>query len=169
MVSIAFTVFVFALLAVIFVQRFSDNNITLGGYSVFTVLTGSMEPLYNVNDMLIAKELDSTEIEVGDNIAYLSQQGQMKDNVVTHQVIKKETRNGKTYFVTKGLANEIEDDEITEDQVYGKIIYKFVILSAIGKIVNNNYGFFFLIFIPFVILVFFEFMGIRKDLKENGE
>lgn len=134
---------------------------------MFTVLTGSMRPLYKEGDMILAKESNSTDIDVGDNVVYLANQGIMKGNVITHQVIKKETRSGRTYFVTQGLANEIADEEISEDQVYGKVIYKFVILSALGKIINNNYGFFFLIFIPFVLIVFFEFIAIRKDLKEN--
>ena len=49
----------------------------------------------------------------------------------------------------------------------GKVIYKSIILSFISKIVNNSYGFYFVIFIPFAILVAMEIIDIIEDKKDR--
>ena len=63
-------------------QRFSNNRVSFLNYRMFTVVTGSMEPKYNIGDVLIAKEKDPSEIRVGDAISYLASKGEVKNNVV---------------------------------------------------------------------------------------
>ena len=49
-------------------------------------------------------------------------------------------------------------------------ISKSNILSIISHVVNNSYGFYFIIFVPFVVLLFFEIVDIKKEkmaLKEE--
>ena len=52
------------------VQRVSGNK-SIFGYRIFTVATGSMIPDYEINDVLAIKEVNSDELEVGDDITYL--------------------------------------------------------------------------------------------------
>lgn len=167
--NIIATLFIVAILCVIFVQRFSNNTFTLGGYSIFTVISNSMAPEYEVGDMLLAKETDAEEINVGDNVVYMGNAEGLNGKIVTHEVISKRIEGDKVYFVTKGIANSLEDPEITEDQVYGKVKHKFVVLSILGSIVNNNYGFYFIIFVPFVIFLFFEILDIKKEVEKRNE
>ena len=75
---------------------------------------------------------------------------------------------GKTH-ITKGIANQSEDPKISEEQIIGKIIYKTVILSFITKIVNNLYGFYFLLFVPIVVLTFIEIIKAIEEKKEEKE
>ena len=140
-------------LLVVVIQRFSNNNITIAGFRIFNVATGSMVPEYNVGDIIVSKETDPKELQVGDNIVYKGEKQDFKDKIVTHQIIEKREENGKIYFTTKGIANEEADPEISEDQVYGKIVYKTIILSFISGIINNIYAFYFLIFIPIAIII----------------
>ena len=140
-------------LLVVVIQRFSNNNITIAGFRIFNVATGSMVPEYNVGDIIVSKETDPKELQVGDNIVYKGEKQDFKDKIVTHQIIEKREENGKIYFTTKGIANEEADPEISEDQVYGKIVYKTFILSFISGIINNIYAFYFLIFIPIAIII----------------
>ncbi len=140
-------------LLVVVIQRFSNNNITIAGFRIFNVATGSMVPEYNVGDIIVSKEIDPNDLQVGDNIVYKGEKQDFKDKIVTHQIIEKREENGKIYFTTKGIANEEPDPEISEDQVYGKIVYKTIILSFISGIINNIYAFYFLIFIPIAIII----------------
>ena len=140
-------------LLVVLTQRFSNNNFTIGGFRIFNVATGSMVPEYNVGDILISKEIDPNELQVGDNIVYQGEKQDFKGKIVTHKIIEKREENGKLFFTTKGIANEEADPEISEDQIYGKIVYKTIILSFISKIINNIYAFYFLIFIPIAIII----------------
>lgn len=156
--------------AVIIVQRVSHNKATVAGYGVYTIVSESMVPEYNIWDMLFAKKTPAAEIQIGDDVVYQGKEGDFVDKIVTHRVIKK-TRHGNSYtFVTKGIANDIEDPEINEDQIYGKVVLKSSVLSFLSKLINNEYGFYFIVFIPLVIIISLEVIDTaneRKRLKKD--
>lgn len=165
--NILLTFLVISMLSIVLVQRFSNNKFTLAGYSIYTVVTGSMIPEYNIGDMILAKKVDMREINVGDNVVYYGLVGEVSDKIITHKVISKEYRDNDYYFVTKGVNNALADSEITSSQIKGVVLYRFKLLSFCSHVINNSYGFYFIIFVPFVIFVFFEIIGISKDLKEE--
>lgn len=159
-------VIVILMLIVVILQRVTDNSVTIGGFRIFTVATGSMVPQYEVGDVLISKEIDPSEIKVGDDIVYKGKEGSFNGKVVTHRVISIEEQNGEYHIITQGIANEQADPEITDEQVYGKIIYKVKTLSFISKLVSNIYIFYFFIFIPIAILIVKQ---IRQIVISNEE
>ena len=162
-------IIVIFMLVVVILQRVSDNSISFGGYRLFTVATGSMEPEYQVGDVLISQEIDPNEIQVGDNIVYRGNTGSFKDKIVTHQVVSIREENGEKKITTKGIANIEEDPEIDDSQVYGKIIYKVKSLSFIGQIIKNIYVFYFII-VPIAIIIFRQVRIIlKKDDDEEEE
>ena len=164
-------ILVVLILLVVLIQRFSGNDIALGGIRVFYVASGSMLPEYEVGDILISMEVDPEDINVGDAVTYLGDEGDIKGRVVTHEVIeKRQNENGQYVFVTKGTANAIADPEITEDQVYGKVVYRTALLSAICKLLQNIYGFYFLIIVPLAIIIakiLFNFLISRAEKREE--
>lgn len=44
--------------AVIIMQKVTANNKSIAGYRMFRVITGSMEPEYDVGEVVISKEID---------------------------------------------------------------------------------------------------------------
>lgn len=161
--------FIIIVVSIIFIQRISDNKLTLGGYSIYTIITESMVPKYNVGDMVIAKKIPITELKVNDDIVYLGNKNDFAGKIVTHQIIEIEKKGNELYFHTKGIANMIEDPLVEENQILGKVIMKGIILSLISKIVNNPYGFYFVIFVPFAILLVMEIIDFIEEKKERKE
>lgn len=162
---IILVILVLLILLVVALQRFSNNTIALGGFRIFNILTGSMEPEYGVGDIILTKEVKPKEIKVGDDITYLGKEGDFNGKIVTHRVravIPSET--GEYKFITQGLTNDIADPEITASQVQGKVIYKTVILSFISGLVNNLYSMYFVIFIPIAIIIFINIRRIYLDI-----
>ena len=159
------SILIIIVISIIFIQRVSDNRVTLFGYSMFTIVSESMVPKYEIRDMVIAKKVVAEDIKIGDDVVYLGEESNLNGKIVTHQVIKKEYKNGKYIFQTKGLANEVEDPEIEYDQILGKVLKKSNLLSLLSHVVNNVYGFYFIIFVPFAILLFFEINDIMKEKK----
>lgn len=152
-------------------QRFSNQK-NLFGYRVYTVASGSMIPTYNIGDTLLIKEMGASEINEGDAVTYLGQSGGVNGMIVTHQVMKKELgEDGKYYFHTKGIANNIEDPIISEDQVLGKVVHKFFFLSIIGIITTSMPLLFIFITIPLAILIAIEIIKIvyKKDEDDESE
>ena len=85
-------------ISIIFIQRVSDNKVTLFGYSMFTIVSESMVPKYEIRDMVIAKKVVAEDIKIGDDVVYLGEESNLNGKIVTHQVIKKEYKNGKYIF-----------------------------------------------------------------------
>ena len=162
-------ILVVMILAVVLLQRVTNNNISLAGIRVFNIVTESMVPKYQVGDILISKTIEPDKIKEGDDLVYLGKEESFKDKIVTHQVIKIENENGEYKFHTKGIANPEEDPVVSESQIYGIIIYKTHVLSFISKIINNLYGFYFLIFVPLTILIIVKVIKLHREYKEEKD
>lgn len=166
--AIALILIILILIAVL-IQRFSNNNIALGGIRIYSVATGSMIPKYQIGDILISKEVEPEEIKIGDDITYMSDEQGSEGKLITHSVVDIKNEDGVYKFTTKGIANTSNDPEISEEQVYGKVIYKPVILSGINKITRNVYAFYFLIIVPIAIIIakmLADFFIRREEEKE---
>lgn len=162
-------VLVILLLIVVILQRASDNSISIAGVRMFTVATGSMEPVYEVGDVLIAKEVSPEDIKIDDDIVYRGNKGSFDGKIVTHRVIDIQ-KDGENYKITtKGVANTEKDPEITQEQVYGKIVYKVKTLSFLGKLISNIYIFYFIIFIPIAIIIYRQIRILTKKDDEEDE
>ena len=153
-------IFIIMVLAVVVIQRFSNNEISLGGFRIFNVVSESMIPKYEIGDVLLAKEEEISNLKIGDDVVYEGEKGNFAGRIVTHQIIDIEKKDGEEdIFHTKGLANEEEDPVISGDQILGVVVYHIKSISFISKLTTNVYSFYFVIFIPIVILVGLE---IRK-------
>ena len=167
--SILFLIVVLMLIIVI-IQRTSNNSISIGGYRIFAVATGSMVPKYEVGEVLISKEIEPSEIKVGDTVVYKGEVGGFKDKFVTHQIQSINKQEDGTYkFITKGISNIEADPEISETQVYGKIIYKVKTLSLMSKLISNVYIFYFFIFVPIAIIIYKQIRNLIKEDEEEDE
>lgn len=162
-------VLVLLILAVVLLQRFTNNNASIGGIRIFNIVTESMVPEYQVGDILVSKSIEPSKIKVGDDLVYMGNTGSFQDKIITHRVIKIEQEEGKYKFTTKGIANDVEDPVVSEEQVYGTIIYKTHILSFISKIINNLYGFYFLIFVPLSVLIIVKIIKVYRERHDDED
>lgn len=168
MLRFLITIIILAIVAVIVVQRISNNTNALLGYRIFTIVTESMVPKYEVGDVILVGEKNITEIQVGEDVAYMGKVGSFAEKIVTHQVIDIQTdENGELIFHTKGIANDTEDPTIKGDQIYGVVQSKLKIMSFLNGIINNMYGMYFLIVIPLAVIFFTEIRGFKKDIEER--
>lgn len=171
--NILYTIFfiiVILMLIVVILQRVSNNNNSLKGYRIFTVVTGSMEPKYKVNDILVAKEISPSDIKLEDDVVYKGKEGSVKDKFVTHQVIDIREDNGKYNFTTKGIANPEKDPEISEEQVYGKIVYKVKSLSFISDLISSDIRiFYFFVFVPIAIIIYNQIRNLISNNEEDDD
>lgn len=163
-IKVAFLFVIIAYLAFILVQKIGDNK-SIGGYRVFTILTGSMKGVYDINDVVLVKEVDKKTLKVGDDIAYLGEKDSYKGKIVTHRIINIENKNNQMIIHTKGVSNILEDPVITNNKIYGKVESKLKFISLINKTIKNKYGFFFLIFVPLVLVIFLEIADTITDQK----
>ena len=167
-INVLITLAVMSFLLIICLQRFSDNKISFLNYRVFTVVTGSMEPKYKIGDVLIAKSKDPSEIKVGDAISYLASVGEVKNNVVTHEVIDiTKNEKGEYLFHSKGLVNLVEDPVVHQDQVFGVVVYKTKILSFVRKMINTDIGMLLFVIVPVLYIIVSEMIAMLIEKEEK--
>lgn len=163
-IGIAFAAFIL----VVCLQRFSDNKISFFNYRMFTVVSQSMTPKYDIGDVLISKEMSPSKIKEGDVISYLGNYGDFNGKVITHRVVNIEKRaDGKYYFRAKGDANIVEDPIVVEEQLYGVVVYKSVILSLVYRIVGTKVGFYLFIIIPILFIIATEVITSLLEKEEE--
>lgn len=156
----------FALL--VCMQRVSNNTISLFGYRLFSVVTPSMAPKYNVGDVLLCEEVNVDTLVVGDDISYLGAKGTYKGKVITHRIIKIEKDDdGKKVFYTKGIATKNVDPSITEEQIYGKVKGQVPFLTQLYSFISTKHGFYIAIFVPLVLLIGSEVIVTMVDKFRN--
>ena len=88
------------------------------GYSILRVSSGSMEPELMVGDVILDKNIDDVQsIRIDDIVTYKGS-GETDGLLITHKVIKAPYKadDGTYYLQTKGIANEIPDNEISVDR-----------------------------------------------------
>ena len=158
------------LLSIVSIQKFSNNNLSLFGYRIFRVISESMLPEYQINDIIMVKKVDIEKIGIGNNISYLKKLDENREIIITHKVIRiEQDYNGNKIFHTKGIVNTVEDPIVREEQIYGVAIYKMYLLSFINKLVSNKYGFVISIIIPIVILIYLNLKELITIVKENDD
>ena len=157
--------FAIIVLTIIGVQRFSNNRVNLFGIGIYTIITESMVPEYEVGDMIFAKVTDLEDLKVGDDVVYEGKVDTFKDKVITHRITEIDGEN----IQTRGINNDFDDPPIVYDQVYGKVVFKFTLLSIFSKLMNEPVLFYFIVFIPFSLLIFFDIVGMINDKKKLQE
>ena len=103
-----FTTVLVALVAVLAVLLVGAR---LVGFQVFTVLSGSMEPVYSAGDLIYVREVDPYEIEPGQIITFMLSE----ETVATHRVtaVVPDDNDPKVIrFQTKGDANNSYDGSL---------------------------------------------------------
>ena len=58
---------------------------------------------------------------------------------------------------------------LSKDNVYGKVQCRLTIMTYLNKIIRNPFGFFFLIFCPFVVVIFLEVADTIVEFRSERE
>ena len=105
------------------------------GVQPTVIYSGSMSPTLQVGDIALIDEVDISEISEGDIVQYVSY-----DNVtlILHRLIEIYEDQGKTYYITKGDANDDPDFRpIEENRIIGKSIFTIPKLGWIQIMIKS--------------------------------
>lgn len=139
------------------------------GYSFMKVATGSMEPTIPTNSLIIVKKAEPSDVKVGDIICFYSSDPKIEGLPNTHRVIEVENENGKYVFTTQGDASEIPDEyKVDGDRIVGRFVKSFQ-AEKLLNVLQSQYFFFFALLIPLCVVVFFEFLHVKKVIAQKKE
>ena len=147
-----------------------DEVPSIGGRMPLIVLTDSMYPEIKSGDIIICKEIDAEDVEVGDVISFYDPAGN-GTSVVTHEVIEKIEENGQLSFRTKGINNNTEDKVLVPAN---KVIaeYTGVRIPFAGNIaifMQSTAGLIVCVIVPIVLFVGYDVLRRRRYEKVKGD
>ena len=162
--------FILCLILIFFIllNIFSMNNKSLFGFRIYRVISGSMQPAFQIGDVIIVKK--SNNYSERDIITYSNGL-----TTITHRIIA--INNDEV--ITKGDANEVDDKPINKEQIIGKFFFRISNFSLFSMILSKNVIYLIMIFL--LVLIFLLVIGDRiiknlryqsnnvKKLKKNKE
>ena len=123
-----------------------------GKIDLYQVKTGSMIPAIQVNDYIMISQ--TNEYKKGDIVTF-----KYENTLVTHRIV--EINDNKV--ITKGDANNTNDDEIDIESITGKVIF---IGGLLNIIVNYKFVIIGLMIIIYIVSCFLEKED--KPVKEEN-
>lgn len=139
-------------------------GVRLFDIQVYSVISGSMEPEYPVGSLIYVKEVDPSEIKVGDVITYVLP----NDMPSTHRVIGVDAAN--QHFYTKGDANDIADGSpVHFKNLIGTPVFKIPLLGYVAYYIQHPPGMYIAIAIGAILLILVFLPDLfKKDGKKEA-
>lgn len=137
-------------------QLLSDGYASIGGFMMFRVVTGSMEPTMSIGSLLITQQVDIASIQLDDIVCFRTYDSQIYGSVVTHRVVDILQDPAGILLQTKGDANTVADGYyVSKENFIGKVIWYTgdnSMLASVFSFFTNKVGFLGCIVFPCLLL-----------------
>lgn len=157
---------IFLVYYVISIQKAKKDPNFKPTVSLYTIISGSMEPTIHVYDVVLNQAVNNPEeIKVGDVITFISTSSISEGLTVTHRVQDIKIINGEYEFVTKGDYNPAPDSSTAKyGNVIGKVIFKIPQLGRVQFFVASKIGWFFVVLLPAMGVIIYDVLKLFKLL-----
>lgn len=149
--------FIIFFAGLIILTTISNTNIA-GGYKLFLVQSGSMEPSIMTGDIVVINR--QKNYFVNDTVTFKDSQ----NRVVTHRIVNIDQEK----ISTKGDANRTDDPEIiNQNMILGKVLLVLPKLGYVVAFAKSLPGLVVLIIIPCFVLIGDEVIKVTKNIKKK--
>lgn len=155
------------------IQTFTQPDVppNFMGYTPLIITSGSMDPTFSANDLVVIKTVDDpAALQVGDVISYFE-----NDYLITHRIIEvTSSEDQPILYVTQGDNNNAPDRiHVKPDKVFGKYITCFKDLGAFALFMQTPTGMLLLVVLPiialFVMFYVVDKLRYKQAMKEQLE
>ena len=144
-----------------------DEVPKIGGYCPLIVLTGSMEPEIKSGDLIICKQIDGNDVQVGDVLAFFDPDS-TGTAVLTHRVVEITDLEGTLAFITKGDANNSQDrTPVLSDQMVGAYQFRIPGAGNVAMFMQTTAGLVVCVVVPLLLLVGYDIIRRRRFEAQN--
>ena len=141
------------------VNTFDQANRSVFGYKFFIVRSDSMSATdFDAGDIVFVKNVDPATLQVGDIIAFTSQNPNNFGDTVTHKIREITTDYyGDPAFFTYGTTTDTNDETlVTYPYVLGKYTGKIPNIGSFFQFLKTTPGYILCIFVPFLLLILYQ-------------
>ncbi len=154
------------------VNTFDQANRSIFGYKFFIVRSDSMSATdFDAGDIVFVKNCDPATLQVGDIIAYTSQNPNNFGDTVTHKIRERVTDEyGEPAFITYGTTTDTNDETpVTYPYVLGKYSGRIPKIGSFFQFLNTTPGYILCIFVPFLLLILYQGWNCIKLFRKYKE
>lgn len=136
-----------------------EKNPSIFGIRFFNIVSGSMTPNIEINDVILVKKCDIRDLKKDDIITFTKDK-----KTISHRIVKIIENENSRMFITKGDNNDVLDDGlIKENQIIGKVVFTIPKIGELIMYIQDKNG-----FINIISLIVIAFILIcMKDEKKN--
>ena len=153
---------------IVSVNTFDRNDREIFGMRCYIVLSDSMSATdFSAGDLVLVKKVDPTTLEVGDIIAYQSQNTENYGATVTHKIRAKAVdENGNPGFITYGTTTGVDDATVvTFPFILGKYQTSLPKVGTFFQFLKTPQGYIICILIPFLLLILYQGLNCVRVFK----
>ncbi|MGE5595688.1 MAG: signal peptidase I [Hyphomicrobiales bacterium] len=168
-VSAAFFGAAYAILGLVFFLAILPR---VSGFEVRRVISGSMEPGIQVNDLSVTRAVDPATLRVGDVILFDDPDSSTPSNprVVLHRIVKVDHEAGDLGFETKGDNNPEGDAWVVPAaNVHGKLLFHVPYAGHLLVVLGSKFGYFAFVVVPGLIIMIPELLFIIRWILHGEE
>ncbi len=136
-------------------------------FSLYTIISPSMEPNINVYDVILDTRVDDPKtIKVGDVITFISTGSLSNGMTITHRVVEVIENEDGLFFRTKGDNNQTPDAALVlSENVLGKTLLKIPQLGRVQFLLANKGVWFIVILIPACGIIIYDLIKLFETSK----
>ncbi|MBE7001738.1 MAG: signal peptidase I [Ruminococcaceae bacterium] len=153
-------------------QVYTQGYVKIAGFSVFRVVTGSMEPNIPVGSLLLSQQTPISEIEKEDIVCFVSKEPPTKGKIITHRVVSVTKQADETILLeTQGDANLIADRYyVTSENLIGKVAWHTKegnLMAALMGFLTNKVGFLICVLVPILLVAGFILKNCVQNIRKE--
>ena len=142
------------------------------GHYVFTVMSPSMEPEINVDDIVFVKTVPIEKVKVGDTISFICIDHSLEvyGYTIVHEAIEIIDDDGTIKITTKGIANPVADNaKVTKDNFIGIVDGKSSLFGKIYKTLTSIYAIIYVLGLIIILKISQDAIKKIKEVKKEKE
>lgn len=150
--------------------RAAKGDYTPPKYNAYVVLSRSMYPAIEVDDIVVTKKIDEDELNINDVITFMSPDSRFSGISITHRIIDKEYDEtlGEYTYRTKGDYNNVADSVLVPyNNIIGKVVMKIPKLGYLQKVLMSKVGMIVLILIPCLTILSYDIMKVLRNIGKG--
>ena len=157
----SFLIIIAVINVVLLCYTFNGNNSpNIFGIYFFNIVSGSMTPTLEVNDVILVKKCDIKDLKKDDIITFTKD-----EKTISHRIVKIIEKENDRFFETKGDNNEVSDDGfVNQEQIYGKVIFTIPKIGGIVEYIQDKEGF---VHITSLVIIIFILISMNDEKKNR--
>lgn len=144
-----------ALSFVLILQATITQEVSIFGYRIFYISTGSMEPTIPTGSLIVVKK-EKQPYSIGDVITFYSKERAIYGYPNTHRVIAVQVEGGEPIYMTKGDANLSADEQLVNStDIIGRMVLQLGTMKGLGSVIafaGTRWGFLLMILCPLLLI-----------------